>query len=553
MDTNTYNRSLPLLAAALSEQRNIKVEIGGEKAFTDGKTIHLPSLPLDADESLHSVAAGFLDHESAHVLFSEFNALNNAQLTPLEKFLANCVEDVRIEALMADRYPGSARNLRDTARHVFIDKAGEANTDPAFAVPNYVLLRLRSQACPELAFKAQEAATVVALHFPGLVTELEDVFADIKECCPDTAASISYGKRIAELLETYEQQHASQSTVNSNAGNADDDGDKSADGDAEDKSASDGTSSSPDADGSEQGKSDAAPEMQPSLASLFADDAAKKLPKGLGEALSEELESSRSSDPYEGFTNAIEVPASFKPMPQDMQDQTLCLQSILRPKLRGVLQADTYDGCMPATQGKLNSRRLYSVPLGNQHVFVRHIPAKLLSTAVHILIDRSGSTLPIVRDIAMSAYAVAHAAAGLRGISVGMTVFPVGHPNEGACPGVSTIMRHGQVAPRLLAFNASGSTPLAEATWHALGTLMKQREPRKILMIFTDGQADSEDKVKAALRDAEHLGVELYGVSFRNTSIVGLLGPHRSAVIQEIDELATSLSTMLLTALRRAA
>ena len=49
MDTNTYNRSLPLLAAALSDQRNIKVDIGGEKAFTDGKTIHLPSLPLDAN------------------------------------------------------------------------------------------------------------------------------------------------------------------------------------------------------------------------------------------------------------------------------------------------------------------------------------------------------------------------------------------------------------------------------------------------------------------------------------------------------------------------
>ncbi len=552
MDTNTYNRSLPLLAAALSDQRNIKVEIGGNRAFTDNRTIYLPALSLDADESLLGVARGFLDHESAHVLFSEFNALNNAQLTPLEKFLANCVEDVRIEALMADRYPGSARNLRETAKHVFIDKAGEANADPAFAVPNYVLLRLRSQACPELAFKAQEAAIVVALHFPGLVTELEDVFADIKACCPNTAASISYGKRIAELLERYEKQHAGPPAVNSSAGNAGDDRDKSADGDAEGKSASDSASGSSDADGGRPTTSDAAPEMQPSLASLFADDAAQKLPKSLGEALSEELESSMT-DSYDGFTSAVEVPASFKPMPQDMQDQTLCLQSILRPKLRGVLEADTYEGIMPATQGKLNSRSLYSVTLGKSHVFVRHVSARLMSTAVHILIDRSGSTTPIVRDIAMSAYAVAHAAAGIRGVSVGMSVFPVGYPGEGACPGVSTIMRHGQVAPRLLAFNASGSTPLGEATWHGLGTLMKQREPRKILMIFTDGQADSEDKAKAALRDAEHLGVEVYGVSFRNTSIVGLLGPHRSAVIQEIDELATSLSTMLLTALRTAA
>ena len=136
MDTNTYNRSLPLLAAALSDQRNIKVEIGGDRAFTDNRTIYLPALSLDADDALLGVARGFLDHESAHVLFSEFGALNNAQLTPLEKFLANAIEDVRIESLMADRYPGAAKNLRDTARHVFIDKAKDADPDPAFAVPS---------------------------------------------------------------------------------------------------------------------------------------------------------------------------------------------------------------------------------------------------------------------------------------------------------------------------------------------------------------------------------------------------------------------------------
>ena len=82
---------------------------------------------------------------------------------------------------------------------------------------------------------------------------------------------------------------------------------------------------------------------------------------------------------------------------------------------------------------------------------------------------------------------------------------------------------------------------------------MKQREPRKILLLFTDGLPDSSDKAKAALRDAEHLGVEVYGVSFRNTSIIDLLGPHRSAVIQNIDELPHAFSTMLLSALRKAA
>lgn len=43
-------RSLPLLAAVLGDAYGVEVVIGGgDSAHTDGKTIHLPSLPLDGD------------------------------------------------------------------------------------------------------------------------------------------------------------------------------------------------------------------------------------------------------------------------------------------------------------------------------------------------------------------------------------------------------------------------------------------------------------------------------------------------------------------------
>lgn len=37
---------LPLLASVLGNQYGVTVEIGGSEAYTDGKTIHLPALPL---------------------------------------------------------------------------------------------------------------------------------------------------------------------------------------------------------------------------------------------------------------------------------------------------------------------------------------------------------------------------------------------------------------------------------------------------------------------------------------------------------------------------
>ena len=40
---------LPLLASVLGNQYGVTVEIGGSEAYTDGKTIHLPALPLDSE------------------------------------------------------------------------------------------------------------------------------------------------------------------------------------------------------------------------------------------------------------------------------------------------------------------------------------------------------------------------------------------------------------------------------------------------------------------------------------------------------------------------
>ena len=56
---------LPLLASVLGNQYGVTVEIGGSEAYTDGKTIHLPALPLDSEPELITMIIGYTDHESA--------------------------------------------------------------------------------------------------------------------------------------------------------------------------------------------------------------------------------------------------------------------------------------------------------------------------------------------------------------------------------------------------------------------------------------------------------------------------------------------------------
>lgn len=75
---------LPLLASVLGNQYGVTVEIGGSEAYTDGKTIHLPALPLDSEPELITMIKGYCDHESAHIRETDFEILRKAQLTPFQ-------------------------------------------------------------------------------------------------------------------------------------------------------------------------------------------------------------------------------------------------------------------------------------------------------------------------------------------------------------------------------------------------------------------------------------------------------------------------------------
>ena len=90
-------KSLPLLASVLGRKYGIQVRIGGDNAFTNGNVIQLPSLPLDCDETLLGLVRGLIDHESAHIRDTDFDALKATPQIPLEKHIWTTIEDWRVE------------------------------------------------------------------------------------------------------------------------------------------------------------------------------------------------------------------------------------------------------------------------------------------------------------------------------------------------------------------------------------------------------------------------------------------------------------------------
>lgn len=108
--------------------KGIKVTQQGVNAYVKANhngvpvLVNLPYLPDNATEELCQAIQGFLDHEVAHILFTEFPIMGQAMKQGRQiGFLLNALEDPRIEKCMAERFQGCAYNLANTGKF-YLDK-----------------------------------------------------------------------------------------------------------------------------------------------------------------------------------------------------------------------------------------------------------------------------------------------------------------------------------------------------------------------------------------------------------------------------------------------
>lgn len=105
--------SIEKLARILSERHGIRVVFKHGVCATEGKTIYLPVIPDDADEELLAAIQGHLDHEVAHVLYTNFQDIEKIADQRKLKEVVNVLEDPRIELKYIDPWPGSVVNFRN--------------------------------------------------------------------------------------------------------------------------------------------------------------------------------------------------------------------------------------------------------------------------------------------------------------------------------------------------------------------------------------------------------------------------------------------------------
>jgi Mg-chelatase subunit ChlD len=130
------------------------------------------------------------------------------------------------------------------------------------------------------------------------------------------------------------------------------------------------------------------------------------------------------------------------------------------------------------------------------------------------------------------------------GVKVCTAAFPGG--NSGWEASVVPLTRFGQsvrATTKHYSLGATGGTPLTEALYWAACQLLAQPEPRKIILVATDGDPNDPASTKFAIRRLEAEGIELLGLGIQHEGVRSLFGTH--AVIQNLNELPKSVFGML--------
>jgi hypothetical protein len=521
MNPNTLTNALPIVASAYGRKFGVSVQVGGDQAATDGKTIRIPS--IDDTPISKTLAWGYLAHEAGHVRHTDFSVWNEVAGHPLTKAITNILEDVRIESAMIGSYPGARQTLDAVLDWMIGEGKIEAPTidqNPPAVLANalLVLARHRYRKQETLVGLARSAEQGLRQVFPtsfvhrliGLMTEIPSLRT--------TLDSVELARKIVALIEEEAQEDVDQSASREEQRAEKDDQTSTLDAPSSDLTGTKtGEAEDQGTESVEHGAKNLAPctgtQALQAVLSAGPDD----LPEDLFKTVAEALGGS-------GNGRSTTVLPTLEEYAGNAQHGRTALNRVkvhsakLTARLQGLVQAHTLTKCRTARRGRtLSPTHLHRVAVGDSRVFVRREQKIAPNTALHLLVDLSGSMCGGQDSIALdAAMALALALEPISGVSRAVTAFP---SLQGRDDQVTRLLSHGDHASgRAGAFvqRGRGSTPMTGALWFAAADLLSRNEERKVILALTDGDPDDWTSAKDLVERAVVAGIELIGVGIQH-------------------------------------
>lgn len=551
-------RSLPLLANALGKSYGIKVKVGGTQAFTNGSTINIPSFSPEGDPTFLGLVRGYIDHEAAHIRYTDFECLQQVT-TPLEKHVWNILEDWRVESKLAELFPGCRQNFNWLIKHVFLREGPETkDLKPESLILNWLLLTVRSWDVPELQEVAQGLEIEIDSMWPGLRTDMKSILSKLRLNSPDSTAILMYAKELITLLSRmYQgtniqqnqkpdiQEKGLNSHVQNNAGSS-----------CEKNYNSSGLKLESHHDEFENtlskeehlkhGKKDISQVCPAQHLKNLLNASEYDLPENLGAILAKSLEQIAVEKPSELEVATIGQ-KRFTTFDAESMDKVRKSMAGMRAKFHALMQSSKLTRTIPARRGDIDKRILHRVVTGNPRIFIKRSEKQGINTAVHILLDCSGSMRKRIKMAGQVCQVVATALYSV-GVNVGVTAFPGDNEDGNSFNTVAPIVNHGESVHSKFNLSASGQTPMGEAIWWVLQQMVVLPENRKIILVVTDGSPDSIKNTREAITAGRNLGIEFHGLGINSQEICHLI-PESSRNLKELSELGPATFKLFSTAL----
>jgi cobalamin biosynthesis protein CobT len=552
-------KALPIVAQAIGRKFGVQVVIGGQHAYTDGETIHLPSLPAE-DGTASLLAKGYIDHEAAHVRYTNMTVyLAFARQSKIHRGLLNTLEDIRIEKAIATIYPGSKTNLRTLWEQIVADgTVQEPGEVPEHGLPvMWLLYQGRLHVLGQEVFR--EYARQIDQRFrqsagDQLVDDL-GVFLSGVRTLESTQEAVDLAQRVIDRL----QQEADPKE--NSGGDADVSGSdrNTGNGDSQDaamqSNAGDSQPGNNDSlDSAPSTTDDADAETNPGreIARQALDSDQDLGNADLGGLLSDRLEDISSDTPPD---QRIQIDGwdtpSWDRRGSISRSDVAAETRALRTRLQGLIDARRRDRPVPKSRGRrVDPGRVHRLRTGNPKVFSRSVEREAPNTAVHVLMDTSGSMWMEQRSVpaARASLAIADALTGIPGVTSAVTAFP--GPDQDRS--VASIKDYDELVQSCAASwlcRWSGNTPTASALWTIAPGLLARQESRRIVIVVTDGkprvqgEINSVERTQKVVNRMTQAGIEVLGLGIGKMEVEQLFPVWE--VIERPDELAGAMFRIL--------
>lgn len=581
MKVHELTHEISTTTAIFGRSKDIQVVLEGNSAYTDGSTIVLPSLPDTAEISKETamIIRGYVDHEAGHVRHSDFDVIASIDKdgkSNLRK-IHNCLEDVWMEKKVIEEYAGAEKNIRSVAEFVSGQEREFAESNPSVfkgvtvdSIGTGILKKGRED-------YAGENNSAVFDLLDDNIKEWSKKWVESIDKCRSTKDTLSLARAIEKLVtqdpelesspEDFEFEPQDGEGEDQGEGEAEGEG-KPKDGKGEGKKIDKGEGIldkfSP-ADWLKKIAKDQKTVMKPAGGNLY-----RVLSTRYDEVFTRTSQNKRS-DPRQTAMRMNTV-TDYNRIISKINGTVNVMKSKLR---RALMAKENRDWDFGRQQGRLDSKRLTSAFNGAESVYKVRKDREEFDTAVHLLVDMSGSmggNKEIVAGQAAIAFCECLEGTGIKyqvsgfdntfrrsGIDKELLklVSDASRSGEGyhryeplnlvIFKGFSESLQVAKGALSALTDAAGGNNSDRDAVLWAANELKNRPEKRKILFVFSDGQPANDEinipygdnglakGLKDAINDITK-SIECVGIGIEDGSVKKFY--KNNVVIDKLEDLA---------------